>query len=377
MNTEVMQGLASITQALYQAHAQSFSHTRERKWVGWEQLLERLPKRECAHASAGKESRGRLRVCDIASGNMRFLEFLLRAREQAEAGAQKERVAHTEAIAQATKPKLEEAPKSAANARIPFLTYQGIDYVGCDKEAALQELGCARVNSLLSPLDSCHIVEADLIERAQKDECLLPYFDTTSNSCSDAYLDSCLALRANVCANTEAAHAQAPEISEITQARRNCCIPTRFDLVVSFGFMHHIAGYELRKRFIEKLLKLTSPTGVCVLSLWRFAEDPRAREKAMRETKENLSALKAGTLHGAEAFTLTQCEKIEDSLEEGDFLLSWQGQAGYGRYCHSFSDREIDTIVRDLPSSYRLLDRFCADGKNGCMNCYLILVRRV
>lgn len=359
MNTEVMQGLASITQALYQAHAQSFSHTRERKWVGWEQLLDRLSKRECAGVC------GSLSVCDIASGNMRFLEFLLHERGQEEANAK------------GTKTNGEETLQSAAHAGIPFLAYRGIDYVGCDKEAALQELGRERVRALLSPLDSCHIVEADLIERARKDECLLPHFDTTSNSCPDASLASCLALRANVCANAEAAHAQAPEISEITQARRNYHIPTRFDLVVSFGFMHHIAGYELRKRFIEKLLKLTSPTGVCVLSLWRFAEDPRAREKAMRETKENLSALKAGTLHGAEAFTLTQCKKIEDSLEEGDFLLSWQGQAGYGRYCHSFSDREIDTIVRDLPSSYRLLDRFCADGKNGCMNCYLILVRRV
>lgn len=352
MNTEVMQGLASITQALYQAHAQSFSHTRERKWVGWEQLLDRLSKRECASVGVC----GSLSVCDIASGNMRFLEFLLRAREQEEANAK------------GTKTNGEETLQSAAHARIPFLAYRGIDYVGCDKEAALQELGRERVRALLSPLDSCHIVQADLIERARKNECLLPY--------SDASLTSCLASSANACAHTVPAPAHA-EVSEITQARRNYHIPTRFDLVVSFGFMHHIAGYELRRRLIEKLLKLTSPTGVCVLSLWRFAEDPRAREKAMRETKENLSALKAGTLHGAEAFTLTQCKKIEDSLEEGDFLLSWQGQAGYGRYCHSFSDREIDTIVRDLPSSYRLLDRFCADGKNGCMNCYLILVRRV
>lgn len=353
MNTEVMQGLASITQALYQAHAQSFSHTRERKWVGWEQLLDRLSKRECASAGV----RGSLSVCDIASGNMRFLEFLLHERGQEEANAK------------GTKTNGEETLQSAAHARIPFLAYRGIDYVGCDKEAALQELGCTRVRALLSSLDSCHIVQADLIERARKDECLLP--------CSYASLTSCLASSANAYAHTAPACAHTAEISEITQARRNYHIPTRFDLVVSFGFMHHIAGYELRRRFIEKLLKLTSPTGVCVLSLWRFAEDPRAREKAMRETKENLSALKAGTLHGAEAFTLTQCKKIEDSLEEGDFLLSWQGQAGYGRYCHSFSDREIDTIVRDLPSSYRLLDRFCADGKNGCMNCYLILVRRV
>ncbi len=353
MNTEVMQGLASITQALYQAHAQSFSHTRERKWVGWEQLLDRLSKRECASAGV----RGSLSVCDIASGNMRFLEFLLHARGQEEANAK------------GTKTNGEETLQSAAHARIPFLAYRGIDYVGCDKEAALQELGCTRVRALLSSLDSCHIVQADLIERARKDECLLP--------CSDASLTSCLASSAHAYAHTAPVPAHTAEISEITQARRNYHIPTRFDLVVSFGFMHHIAGYELRRRFIEKLLKLTSPTGVCVLSLWRFAEDPRAREKAMRETKENLSALKAGTLHGAEAFTLTQCKKIEDSLEEGDFLLSWQGQAGYGRYCHSFSDREIDTIVRDLPSSYRLLDRFCADGKNGCMNCYLILVRRV
>lgn len=365
MNTEVMQGLASITQALYQAHAQSFSHTRERKWVGWEQLLDRLSKRECASASR----RGSLSVCDIASGNMRFLEFLLHERGQEEANAKGTGATQAEANAKGTKTNGEETLQSAAHAGIPFLAYRGIDYVGCDKEAALQELGCTRVNSLLSPLDSCHIVQADLIERARQNECLLP--------CSDASLASCLASSANAYAHTAPAPAHTAEISEITQARRNYHIPTRFDLVVSFGFMHHIAGYELRRRFIEKLLKLTSPTGVCVLSLWRFAEDPRAREKAMRETKENLSALKAGTLHGAEAFTLTQCEKIEDSLEEGDFLLSWQGQAGYGRYCHSFSDREIDTIVRDLPSSYRLLDRFCADGKNGCMNCYLILVRRV
>ena len=45
------------------------------------------------------------------------------------------------------------------------------------------------------------------------------------------------------------------------------------------------------------------------------------------------------------------------------------------RYCHHFDEGEIDGLVRAAQGTAELTARFCADGKAGDLNSYLVLTR--
>jgi len=70
-------------------------------------------------------------------------------------------------------------------------------------------------------------------------------------------------------------------------------------------------------------------------------------------------------------------------LDEGDYILGWKDIPGAYRYCHSFSDTEIDQLItsttRGAPGASRptsepqLIARFTADGRTNNLNTYLIL----
>lgn len=137
------------------------------------------------------------------------------------------------------------------------------------------------------------------------------------------------------------------------------CLPglSESDLVVCFGFMHHIPGSELRERFLCELLGLMKPGSVLALSFWRFLEDLKLGPKAVLSTEAALSSRPA--LQGI-------------SLEPGDCFLGWQEDPDAVRYCHSFSEAELDGLVRTASSQAQLVDRFAADGKSGSMNTYLV-----
>lgn len=160
-----------------------------------------------------------------------------------------------------------------------------------------------------------------------------------------------------------------------------------YQLVVSFGFLHHIPGAENRARFLGQLLDLAQPGGAVAVSLWRFADHGPLREKALRSTEEALAAVP--TLAGA------------GGLEPGDYLLGWgsDGRAASGpnapepaatsapgpyaagngaplfRYCHSFSDEEARALAAAVRARARLASSFFADGRTGALNQYLVLVR--
>ena len=60
-------------------------------------------------------------------------------------------------------------------------------------------------------------------------------------------------------------------------------------------------------------------------------------------------------------------------LEEGDYLLDWD-KSGLPRYCHYFSDEEIEKLIKDMRKhSIEVLTEYSADGKEGDLNKYLIL----
>ncbi len=134
------------------------------------------------------------------------------------------------------------------------------------------------------------------------------------------------------------------------------------DFSCCFGFMHHVPGWELRASVMRFLVEHTRPGGLIALSFWQFMNDERLAhkasqaEQAAREHPENLT------------FAV-------DALEEGDHLLGWQ-ETGTFRYCHHFTEEEIDALVAMLPVGMsRELARYSNDGKGRKLNRYVVLQR--
>lgn len=128
----------------------------------------------------------------------------------------------------------------------------------------------------------------------------------------------------------------------------------RFDLAACFGFMHHVPGADNRLRLIDGLLDLLTPQGYACISFWQFGKNAKLLEKAI-----------ATTAKGA--------HELDLSLEDGDYLLGWKDERESYRYCHSFSDAEIDAIAAHASQSAKLIGRYSADGKTGDLNAYLVL----
>ena len=131
------------------------------------------------------------------------------------------------------------------------------------------------------------------------------------------------------------------------------------DMAVCFGFMHHIPLPEWREQLLEAMLGAVKPGGFVCASFWRFADDEGLAEKAQRTHAQG--CLELGFNPAA--------------FNEGDFLLGWKNREGSYRYCHSFTDTDIDELAASLPPSTRTAARFRADGRTGNLNEYLVLQR--
>lgn len=129
------------------------------------------------------------------------------------------------------------------------------------------------------------------------------------------------------------------------------------DAVVAFGFLHHIPGEENRVRFLRALAEKTLSGGIVAVSLWRFADDARLAEKARATDAQARLELGLST------------------LDEGDYLLGWKDVARAWRYCHHFSEAEIERLSASVADRAALIDRFPSDGRSGRLNEYLVFRR--
>ena len=68
-------------------------------------------------------------------------------------------------------------------------------------------------------------------------------------------------------------------------------------------------------------------------------------------------------------------EEARDKLGKDDYLLGWQDTRSSFRYCHSFSEDDVDRLAERAIGQARLLARYRADGKNGRSNEYLVFRR--
>lgn len=131
-----------------------------------------------------------------------------------------------------------------------------------------------------------------------------------------------------------------------------------FDLIVVFGLLHHVPGYEHRLHLIQRLFQVKNDSGLLALSLWQPQLSVRFKRLAISWDRYNKAR--------------NQDLKINvDDLEVGDYLLKWQGSADFPRYIHVFEESEINRFKHDL-GQHELVTEYEADGKEGRLNHYLV-----
>ena len=168
---------------------------------------------------------------------------------------------------------------------------------------------------------------------------------------------------------------------------------TPFDLVVSFGFLHHIPSFDLRRQFLLEALSQVKPGGYLVVSFWQFLNDPAKRAKIEQTHAEALAffasgaearandrdALDRGVGSSSSDNPNPSCLKppafFAGSLEPNDYFLGWKNEPGNYRYCHHFSNEEIDRIITALAPHATVIESFSADGKPGNLNRYVVFKR--
>ncbi|HQM15660.1 MAG TPA: class I SAM-dependent methyltransferase [Candidatus Woesebacteria bacterium] len=127
-----------------------------------------------------------------------------------------------------------------------------------------------------------------------------------------------------------------------------------YDLVVAFGLLHHIPSYQLRLNFLRLITHLLqNKNSLAVISAWQFASDNRIKNKLVSPTTIGIDA---------------------QEIEKSDYLLGWQDRTNLYRYCHDFSDQEMNEILNQL-ENVQLLFQYSADGKSGKLNHYYLLQR--
>ena len=128
-----------------------------------------------------------------------------------------------------------------------------------------------------------------------------------------------------------------------------------FDLIVAFGLLHHIPGFETRLNLLKNLVKKLNPGGQIAITFWQF-------RKSQRFDKMILESLDVDK----------DVSELFNDFEKGDHLLDWD-KSGLPRYCHNFSDKEIDKLTAELePTGVNVVADFSADGKEGNLNRYVV-----
>lgn len=129
------------------------------------------------------------------------------------------------------------------------------------------------------------------------------------------------------------------------------------DMAVCFGFLHHLPLQEHRRQMVQALVGCVAPGGAVALSFWQFSKSERLLKKARLATEREAPLLGL------------------DDLGPNDYLLGWQERHDVLRYCHDFTEEEVDDLAVAAGSAAREVARFSADGKSGNLNRYLVLRR--
>ena len=124
-----------------------------------------------------------------------------------------------------------------------------------------------------------------------------------------------------------------------------------FDVVVALAVMHHIPSFAARSTFLRAAANCLAPSGVLILSNWRFAHNARMRKKIIPWHQVGLN---------------------DADVESGDYLLDWKkdGQVGY-RYAHQLDEDEMVELAQ--VAGLKIIEQFHADGREGDLSMYSVL----
>jgi SAM-dependent methyltransferase len=121
-----------------------------------------------------------------------------------------------------------------------------------------------------------------------------------------------------------------------------------YDVVVIFGFMHHLPGKIYRLRWLSKICQKLNKNGLLIVSLWNFS---------VQKARQELPLYKIYT----------------NDLEKGDLFLGWKDRKIY-RYCHYFDENDIVYMIKKLKIyGFDILTKYrCKDD----LNTYLVFKKR-
>ena len=401
MDKTTIQTLCDINTRFYQSNAPSFSATRNAPWLGW---------KKCARLFEEKVFAGtnpNVSVLDLACGNLRFEEFL------------SEQFPHVAFSFYAIDNCNELLPNEKVSAQ-PETSSTVTTLTGSPEPARPEE--SSMVTALTrspGPAKPTQPKESAQSEKSAQ--------QGTQSEPADLLVKDCFAsnkivfqnqdIIASLLSEEDEARAQANTTTSQTyktraQTNQNPASQScgaRFDIAVSFGFMHHIPTQQLRLKALQKLIDAVRPGGLIAVSFWEFLNNEKLAEKAELTHQQALAFFSQQEVKGRESLKdisesqqeAKGFESLGDAsenqqavkfcreetlphnaclditqLEKGDYFLGWKDTTHSFRYCHNFTEEEIDELANAVKSKATPIARFLADGRSDNLNSYLVLQKR-
>ena len=376
MERRVADILNAATSRFYAQQAQSFSQTRQSAWPGWERCLPYLDELAAVGKAASSNAAPGAEADDAVSG----------------AGACSTAFGHTERCGAASKGGAVVGPLSLVDVGCGNLRFEAflkaarpnftVDLTAVDFGSALfdqarpgifgnAQAGEARNNEACNgDVQNAEVRNGEARAKACVDEDRVgglrgsgPCADGTCAGEMCAGEERSIELLGTLAPGIHLASFQ--NLDLVTQALdREPLLGIRLggqaDAVLCFGFMHHMPGHETRVFALREMLRLLRPGGLLIVSFWQFMKSSKLAAQAESLREQAISDL----------------ELAAADLEAGDHLLGWQRVPGVYRYCHSFSEAELDSLVVELSDLAEPEERFEADGRTGDLNTYVILRRK-
>lgn len=130
----------------------------------------------------------------------------------------------------------------------------------------------------------------------------------------------------------------------------------KFDLIVLFGVLHHIPGFNNRLKILRWAKKLLLKNGCLIFSLWQLDKTRRLTRKIVPWPE----------------FLKNSKIKINlQQLEPNDLIIDWKSGPTAYRFCHIVDEKELKRLLGKLKMIQG--QNFFSDGEKGRGNRYLIL----
>jgi hypothetical protein len=110
--------------------------------------------------------------------------------------------------------------------------------------------------------------------------------------------------------------------------------------------MHHIPGFENRKKLIDSCMNVLAPKGLLAIAFWAFYEHERFQNRI--------------TAWDSDTVKKRYPDLDPDDLEAHDYLLDWRQGAHAYRYCHYVNQAELTRLV----DGHRILTIYDEDSSN-------------